>query len=411
VPFAAGGEGWWAAPTDARRAEAGFAVPVNLVLVLGVAVLVIGFLLMFIWARRSSSNGAGTPAPQAGERSPVGSAEQSSSAVPLFPEQRLRTLPLEKRRPMPPDAAFGLTQRSQEGPRHLAADTPAPAMLTNQALLAGRVIGSEGRPVSGARLTVSDLHGGAAGGGHSATDGRYRLHLPTGGTYLLVCAAEGYQSTTVMVTVAVSTLVCDIVLGGTSGIEGWIRHQHGMPAAGARVTLTDLRGEVVASTVAGRAGGYRLTGLNVGEYTLVVSSAGAQPNAGTVHVPASGVYEMNVVLQGNGALRGTVRSANGARPVPDASVSLVDGSGGVVAAGTTDADGQYMFAEVPPGGYTLIASGHPPVATGVELTGERSEVCDVTLGAGQPWPGSGTGAPDTLVGTPQRSTEARSEWE
>lgn len=313
---------------------------------------------------------------------------------------------------MPPDAAFGATEPSEEGPQYLPADMPTPGMLSNQALLAGRVVGLEGHPVSGAKLTVNDLHGGAAGDGHSATDGRYRIHLPTGGTYLLVCTAEGYQPTTVMVSVAVSTLACEIVLGGTSGIEGWIRHQHGTPAADARVTLTDLRGEVVTSTVASRIGGYRLTGLNVGEYTLVVSAAGAQPNACTVHVPANGVYEVDVVLQSHGALRGTVRSATSARSIPDAAVALVDAGGGLVAAGTADADGRYVFAEVPPGGYTLIASGHPPVATEVELTGELSEVCDVTLGVGQPWPPSiGTGAPVTLGGVPQHSAEARREWE
>ena len=50
----------------------------------------------------------------------------------------------------------------------------------------------------------------------------------------------------------------------------------------------------------------------------------------------------------------TVRAANGSRPVPDAAVALVDGSGGVVAALTTGADGEYVFAEVPPGRYFML---------------------------------------------------------
>jgi hypothetical protein len=242
------------------------------------------------------------------------------------------------------------------------------------------------------------LHGSPAGIGRSATDGRYRLHLPTGGTYLLVCTADGHQSTTIMVTVAVATLACDIVLAGAGGIDGWIQHQHGAPGAGATVTLTDLRGEVVATTVTGPGGGYRLTGLNAGEYTLIVSAAGAQPSACTVEVPATGVCRADLVLQSNGALRGTVRAAHSSRPVPDASVALVDGSGGVVAALTTGVDGEYVFAEVPPGGYTLIASGYPPVATRIELTGERTEVRDVILGAAQQRP------------APAGNSDARSEW-
>jgi hypothetical protein len=370
----------------------------DLVLIIAVAVLVVGFLLVYLWTRRPPGDGAApappgppedVPAPT-GPEPPTWATEPPSwafepPAQPPPAQPLSAALPLERRRPAVPDAAFSLTEPSSEwsldGPRHRAADPPAPAMLSNKALLAGRVMGPDGSPVSGARLTVSDFHGSPAGMGHSATDGRYRLHLPTGGTYLLLCAADGHQSTTVTVTVAVATLACDIVLGGAGGIDGWIRHQLGGPAAGATVTLTDLRGEVVGSTMTGRTGGYRLTGLNAGEYTLVVSAAGAQPGACTVQVPASGVRQVDMVLQSNGALRGTVRAANGSRPVPDASVALVDGSGGVVAALTTGADGEYVFAEVPPGRYTLVASGYPPVATMIELTGERTEVRDVILGA------------------------------
>ncbi|OLE28034.1 MAG: hypothetical protein AUG44_08510 [Actinobacteria bacterium 13_1_20CM_3_71_11] len=410
--------------TALRRgwAGAGFAAPMDVLLLVAVAVLVVGFLVAFLVTRRGPRDAvAPTPAPPAGQRPPAQPPEDWRLAAPPppspFPERRVPTppppewhpgtAPLERRRPMPPDAAFSLadhnlTDHAQDGwrqdgwrqdgqahdgrgpdaPRHRATDgAPAPAMLSNQALLAGHVIGPDGRPVSGATLTVSDFHGSPAGIGRSATDGRFRLHLPTGGTYLLVCTADGHQSTTVMVTVAVATLACDIVLAGTGGIDGWIRHQHGGPAAGATVTLTDLRGEVVASTMAGPGGGYRLTGLNAGEYTVVASAAGARPSAGTVQVPASGGTRVDIVLQSNGALRGTVRAAHSARPVPDASVALVDGSGGVVAALRTGADGEYVFAEVPPGGYTLIASGYPPVASRIELTGERTEVRDVILGA------------------------------
>jgi hypothetical protein len=401
----------------------------DLVLIIAVSVVVVGFLLVFLWTRRPPGDRAAeAPEPPAMDRAPDGMPapmlpdpfrnpesfwiQEPFRPGPMRPPEQLRpperfrppseatepqapswaaaeppsrSQPLERRHPLPPDAAFSLTEPSSEwsldGARHRAADPPAPAMLSNRALLAGRVMGPDGSPVSGARLTVSDFHGSPAGIGHSATDGRYRLHLPTGGTYLLLCTADGHQTTTVMVTVAVATLACDIVLGGAGGIDGWVRHQYGEPAAGATVTLTDLRGEVVASTMAGGTGGYRLTGLNAGEYTLVVSAAGAQPGAYTVQVPASGVGRVDMVLQSNGALRGTVRAANGARPVPDASVALVDGSGGVVAALTTGADGEYVFAEVPPGRYTLVASGYPPVATLIELTGERTEVRDVILGA------------------------------
>src|SRR2546423_2034034 len=249
----------------------------DLVLIIAVAVLVVGFLLVYFWTRRPPGDRAAAASARTMTRplEPQAPDPQSWATEPPSwaferPAVQPSSLPLERRHPLPPDAAFSLTEPSSEwsleGPRHRATDPPAPAMLSNKALLAGRVMGPDGSPVSGARLTVSDFHGSPAGIGHSATDGRYRRHLPTGGTYLLLCTADGHQSTTVMVTVAVATLACDIVLGGAGGIDGWIRHQQGEPATGATVTLTDLRGEVVASTMAGRTGGYRLTGLNAGEY-------------------------------------------------------------------------------------------------------------------------------------------------
>jgi len=409
--LAAGGDGHRSVPAVAGEAGAGFATPTDLLLLGAVAILAVGLLLVFIWTRRAARDeAADASAPPAWERPAGPPPEQLRPPVPLLPAQPRGTTPLERRRPMPPDAAFTVIERGQDGARHRAADPPAPAMLSNQALITGRVAGPEGHPVSGGKLTVSDFSGSPAGIGRSATDGRYRLHLPTGGTYLLVCTAEGHQSTTVMVTVAAATLVCDIVLGGAGGIDGWIRHQRGEAAAGAMVTLTDLRGEVVASTMAGRTGGYRLTGLNAGEYTLVASAAGTQPSACTVQVPANGVRQLDMVLQSNGALRGTVRAAAGARPVPDASVALVDGRGGVVAAIMTGADGEYVFAEVPPGGYTLVASGYPPVATWIELTGERTEVRDVILGAHPQRSGAaGNGEPHTLAGFPPPGPDTRPE--
>jgi hypothetical protein len=288
--------------------------------------------------------------------------------------------PLERRRPAPPSEAF-TSLRPVSGPRHRADDRPPVATLSNKSTIGGRVVGPDGRPVVGAVLNVTDSYGDSTGGGRSAVDGQYRLHLPTGGTYLLHCSAEGLQSAALMVTVAASTLTRDIVLGDAGGIDGWIRHQHGAPAAGATVSLTDLRGEVVAAAVAGSDGGYRLHGLNAGEYTLVVNALGAQPTARVIQVPDHGTGQVDIALRSNGALRGTVRSAKDARQVPDASVTLVNVNGDLVAASITGADGEYVFAEVPPGGYTLIAAGYAPVATPIHLTGERTEVCDVVLGS------------------------------
>ena len=58
----------------------------------------------------------------------------------------------------------------------------------------------------------------------------------------------------------------------------------------------------------------------------------------------------------------------------------IDQYGTVAGARVTDADGRYEFADLSPGVYTVTASGYAPVATRVELTGDRTDH-DIILGA------------------------------
>src|SRR5437588_8486011 len=100
----------------------------DLVLIIAVGVLVVGFLLVYLWTRRPSGGDAvaaptmdrppeEVPAPMRPE--PFGTPEPFR-----FPEQippdppgwaaEPPGVPLERRRPLPPDAAFSLTEPSSE---------------------------------------------------------------------------------------------------------------------------------------------------------------------------------------------------------------------------------------------------------------------------------------------------------
>jgi hypothetical protein len=256
--------------------------------------------------------------------------------------------------------------------------------LSNGAVLTGRIEGPDRRSLAGATLTVTDFAGNQFARGHSDSDGRYRLVLPTGGTYLLICAAENHQPAASMVAVAAGEVHRDVVLVGASLVEGQVLRQTGEPISGAAVTLTDARGEVVGATIAGPDGGYVLADLYPGEYTLTATADGTLPNARTIAVDGVGSHRFDVVLLSNGTITGTVRAASSDLPVREASVMLVDGYGTVVASTVTGEDGRYEFADLPPGAYTLTASGYAPVASRVELGGSRTEH-DVALGtAGAP---------------------------
>jgi hypothetical protein len=51
----------------------------------------------------------------------------------------------------------------------------------------------------------------------------------------------------------------------------------------------------------------------------------------------------------------------------------------VVATATTGHDGAYAFTDLDSGEYTVIATGYPPVATGLTVNGGGAEGHDITL--------------------------------
>jgi EmrB/QacA subfamily drug resistance transporter len=267
------------------------------------------------------------------------------------------------------------------GPATAPATVGEPAPVTG-AVVTGRVEGPDRRPVAGAMMTVTDYPGHQVAREVSRADGSYRLVLPTGGTYLLICAAENHQPLATMLTVGLGELSRDIALAGVSLIEGRVLQQGGEPIHGATVTLTDARGEVVGAAIAGPDGTFVLADLYPGEYTLTATAEKTLPVAQTVTVDGAGAHKVDVVLRSNTTVTGTVRSARSGRPVADASVMLVDGYGNVAGTTTTADDGRYEFTGLLPGSYTLTAGGYAPVASRVDLTGERTDQ-DIVLGEPQ----------------------------
>ncbi len=76
-------------------------------------------------------------------------------------------------------------------------------------------------------------------------------------------------------------------------------------------------------------------------------------------------------------VQGVVRAPHG--PLGDARVTLVDAAGNVVGSATTGADGAYAFADLDGGEYTVIATGYPPVATALTVTGDGADGHDIEL--------------------------------
>ncbi|MFJ6658271.1 MFS transporter [Streptomyces sp. NPDC091377] len=243
----------------------------------------------------------------------------------------------------------------------------------------GTVQHPDGTVVPRAALTLIDVAGQQVGRGASGEDGRYALATPGTGSYVLIAAAGGHQPQAVSVSVAERPVELDVVLGGAGRLAGAVLTADGSPVRDATVTLTNVHGEVVSSTRSGREGGYVISELVAGEYTLAASAPAFRPAALPVTVQAARETRQDIELAGGAVLRGTVR-AGGGRPVEDARVTLLDAAGNVVDTLTTGPDGTFRFIDLSSGEYTVIAAGYPPVATVLQVAGGGRTERDLQLG-------------------------------
>ncbi|MFF5024684.1 MFS transporter [Streptomyces collinus] len=243
----------------------------------------------------------------------------------------------------------------------------------------GTVQHPDGTAVPRAALTLIDVTGRQIGRGASGEDGRYALGTPGAGSYVLIAAAGGHQPQAVSVTVGERPVELDVVLGGAGRLAGSVLTADGSPVRDATVTLTNVHGEVVATTRSGREGGYVITELVAGEYTLAAGAPAFRPAALPVSVQAARETRQDIELAGGAVLKGTVRASSG-RPVEDARVTLLDAAGNVVDTLTTAADGTFRFVDLSSGEYTVIAAGYPPVATVLQVAGGGRTERDLQLG-------------------------------
>ncbi|MGY5008270.1 MFS transporter [Streptomyces sp. 900105755] len=242
----------------------------------------------------------------------------------------------------------------------------------------GFVRGAESAPVAQAAVTLISLSGRQLGRAVAGFDGSYRLDAPGAGSYVLIASADGYQPQAATVVVGEEPVPYDILLSGTSGLSGVVRGAgSALPVKDAMVIVTDVRGDLLATAATGDQGDFRFGELVPGVVTVAVNAAGYRPRALPVEIGTAGVTRIEVDLDAGAQLQGVVRAPHG--PLADARVTLVDAAGNVVGTSTTGLDGAYAFADLDGGDYTVIATGYPPVATALNVTGAGVEGHDIEL--------------------------------
>ncbi|MCK7627497.1 MFS transporter [Streptomyces sp. RS10V-4] len=251
--------------------------------------------------------------------------------------------------------------------------------VPNGPAIHGSVRNADGHPVPRSAVTLISLSGRQLGRSVAQANGSYVLNAPGAGSYVLIAAADGHQPQASTVVVGDQPHAYDILLSGTSGLSGLVRAVTGEPVAGAMVVVTDVRGEVLATGQTAAEGTFSFGDLAPGTYTVAVNAAAFRPTAQPVEVGGQGTTRVEIELRSGARVQGVVRAGADRAPLADARVTLVDAAGNVVATSTTGADGAYAFTDLDAGDYTVIASGYPPVASGLALDAGGVDGYDVQL--------------------------------
>ncbi len=259
---------------------------------------------------------------------------------------------------------------------------PARPLVADGRSISGRVVRTDGYAVAGVALTLIDQRGHQVSRATGNQQGEYVIEPPAPGSYVLIVSASGHQPAAVNVSVDGRPQRLDVPLQGSGEVSGVVRSAVDLrPLAGATITLTDMRGEVVGAAVSGARGDYACQGVVSGVYTLVAVAEHMRPTAITLTVPDSGVLAQDIELNTMSVLSGTVWS--GGRAVPDAQVIMQDATGGILGSARTDEEGRYTVTDLAEGRYTVVTRGYPPVSSRVAVTGSQV-THDLQLGYDQP---------------------------
>lgn len=239
--------------------------------------------------------------------------------------------------------------------------------------VSGRVVDGDGAPIAGVTVSVD--------GAQTTTtdpDGFYLFDtVPVGEHSIVVTPPPGYSTTQPLQPVVVPPGVeapiedVDFVLVENPTLSGTVR-ANGAGVSGVTVTAT-APGGTTLTAVTDANGDYTFPRLRSGDYAISVSTPAGYTGVGATtreeSVTTVDVADVDFELARLGSLSGAVRTEGG-DPVSGA-VIVVDTGAGTQQL-TTDADGGYGLADLPPGSYTLTIT--PPAGTSVVGSATRTVV-------------------------------------
>lgn len=169
-------------------------------------------------------------------------------------------------------------------------------------------------------------------------------------------------------------------------IAGHITREDGTPFANGVVLLLDTAGHPKSRTSSDENGDYRIENCPAGEYVVTTIGPGHRPAAARAVVLAGRITRTDLIIDASEApaeqlhrAGGKVSGPNGNGPVPEASLTVLDGAGTVIASTNTDQRGRYQLPALPKGDYTVVAAGYQPTSATVRVRGGQDQNLDLNL--------------------------------
>lgn len=267
------------------------------------------------------------------------------------------------------------------------------ALSPQAGTIAGMVTdATNGQPLAGANVTTQPPTSSVT----TNAQGGYSIPGIPSGTYTVTATRSGYAASSATVGVTVGgTATANLALVALPGTLSGLVTEAGTGAPVANATVTTLPPTTTASTNA--QGAYSIPNVAAGSYIVSVSRAGYSPGSTNATVGPGQNATANVTLTPvPGTIAGVVTNVSTGNPLAGASVSTQPPTATV----TTNAQGQYSIANVPPGTYAVNVSlsGFSSSSGTATVSSAQTATTNVAL---TPLPGSITGLiTDASTGQP-----------
>lgn len=275
-------------------------------------------------------------------------------------------------------------------------------VLRRGAVIAGRVSGPDGTPVSGARVQIVDDSNNRSMarflGATSDGDGNYRLEGVPDGAAAFSAQAEGFQRAVRDLEVRAGENRLDFRLEGGHEVSGRVVDAGGQPVSGATVRLGAagdrfpmlLRGDGQSEARSGADGSFRIAGVSTGSYDVTADKEGYAPGQLESVNVAGRLQGLELRLEAGGAVQGRLLGADLAE-LAGASVTAFPADPSIARTavrlargGQVDYQGQYRISGLTAGEWRVNArtesgrqaQGRVTVSTGSDAT------LDLDLGGG-----------------------------